>query len=94
MNLFKGLFGGVTSTPRQGFYAFNVKCKRCGEVIEGRVNLSNDLSVDYEGGHTTYFVRKTLMGSGKCFQQIEVELKFNADKQLIEKQPHGGEFVD
>lgn len=94
MSLFKGLFGGFTSAPRQSFYAFNVKCKRCGEIIDGRVNLSNDLSVDYEGGRTTYFVLKTLMGSGKCFQQIEVELKFNADKQLIEKQAHGGEFVE
>ncbi len=94
MGLFKGLFGGFTSAPRQSFYTFHVKCTRCGETIEGRVNLNNDLSADYEGGRTIYFVRKTLMGSGKCFQQIEAELKFNADKQLLEKQAHGGEFVE
>jgi hypothetical protein len=40
-----------------------------------------------------YYFRKELIGSGKCFQRIEVEMKFNASKQLIEKQAQGGTFV-
>ncbi len=91
MGFFKKLFGGGTSSSSSNFYTFNVRCDRCGETIEGRVNLSNDLSMDDEGG---YHVRKVLMGSGHCFQQIDVELKFDASKQLLEKQVNGGKFVD
>ncbi len=94
MDFLKGLLGGFSAVPRSGFHEFAVKCKRCGEVIQGRVNLNNDLSVDYEQGRTTYHVRKLLTGSSKCFQQIEVELKFNENKQLLEKQARGGEFVE
>jgi hypothetical protein len=34
------------------------------------------------------------MGGGRCFQQIEVELKFDSNKKPIEKQISGGQFVD
>lgn len=91
MGFLQKLFGGGTSSSNSNFYTFNVRCDRCGETIEGRVNLSNDLSVDDEGG---YHVRKVLMGSGHCFQQIEVTLKFDAERQLQEKQVNGGKFVD
>lgn len=76
------------------FHSFVVKCNRCGEVIEGRVNLNNDLSVEYEGDRTVYYVRKVLMGTGLCFQQIEVELKFDEPRKLIEKHISGGQFVE
>ena len=89
MSFFKNLFGSSSSAPQTNFYVFNVKCNRCGEVIEGRVNIANDLSLDDEDN---YFVRKVLMGSGHCFQQVEIELKFNASKQVIDKQIHGGTF--
>ncbi len=90
MSFLKKLFGGVTS-PSSDFYTFTIRCDRCGETIEGRVNLSNDLSLDDEGG---YHVRKVLMGSGRCFQQIEVTLRFDASRQLQEKQISGGKFVE
>jgi hypothetical protein len=91
MSFFKKLFGGGTPSSNANFYIFNVRCERCGETIEGRVNLNNDLSLDDEGG---YRVRKVLIGSGHCFQQIEVTLKFNAERQLQEKQVNGGTFVN
>ena len=91
MNFLKNLFGGPASPSSANFYSFAVKCNRCGEVIEGRVNIANDLSLDDEDN---YFVRKVLMGSGHCFQQVEIELKFNASKQMIDKQIHGGTFVE
>ncbi len=84
------LFGSSAPEPQTNFYIFNVKCDRCGEVIEGRINLANDLSLDDDDN---YFVRKVLMGGGRCFQQIEIGLKFNASKQVIDKQAHGGTFV-
>ena len=90
MDFFKNLFGSSSSASPTDFYIFNVKCSRCGEIIEGRINLSNDLSLDDDN----YFVRKVAMGSGHCFQQVEIELRFDASKQLVEKQAHGGTFVE
>ena len=94
MDFFKKLFGSSVPSSAAKFQTFSVKCNRCGEIIEGRINLSNDLSVDYEDGRDVYFVRKMVMGSGRCFQQVEIELKFDASKKLIEKQANGGTFVE
>jgi len=93
MNFVKKIFP-VPSGSASSSYSFAVKCDRCGEVIESRVNLNNDLSVEYEGGRDVYFVRKFLMGNGLCFQQIEVELKFDAPRKLLEKHVNGGKFVE
>ncbi|MGA7193473.1 MAG: hypothetical protein WBW94_07555 [Anaerolineales bacterium] len=95
MSFFKTLFNGSIHNSPSDFYTFAVQCKRCGEVIEGRINLNNDLSVEYEGNNAVYFGRKVLMSSGgQCFQQIEVELKFNIDRKLLEKHSVGGQFVE
>lgn len=91
MGFFKKLFGGGTSSSNSDFYTFTVRCERCGETIEGRVNLNHDLSIDDEGG---YRVRKVLMGSGYCFQQIEVILSFDEARNLREKQINGGTFME
>jgi hypothetical protein len=34
------------------------------------------------------------MGGARCFQQIDVELKFDMSRQLIEKNISGGEFIE
>ncbi|HEY3476873.1 MAG TPA: hypothetical protein VGK56_19805 [Anaerolineales bacterium] len=94
MGFLKKLFGGDTAKPEKRYYVFNVKCNRCGEVIEGRVDLDNDLSLDYEGDNSVYFVRKGLVGNNRCFQQIEVDMKFTSNRELIEKQAQGGTFVE
>ena len=89
------LFG--SSGKRGGdAYWVAVKCKRCGEIIRSRVDLRNDLSVQYgEGGaEGTYFCRKTLMGEARCFNRVEVELTFDRDRHLINREITGGEFVD
>ena len=93
MGFLKKLFSGGDTKPEKRYYNFNVKCNRCGEVIEGRVDLDNDLSQDYEGNNV-YFGRKVVMGSGYCFQQIEVELTFDSSRQLLDQQVTGGQFVD
>jgi hypothetical protein len=56
------------------------------------VDLNNDLSLGDEGD--TYIVRKGLIGANRCFQQIEVEMKFTSDRKLIEKDIHGGKFIE
>jgi hypothetical protein len=75
-------------------YEVPVRCLRCGEVITARVNLLNDLSVDYDTG--LYHVRKLVSGSGanRCFQQIELLLTFDQDRQLTDRQISGGACVE
>jgi hypothetical protein len=96
MGFLKNLFGGASAKPEKRYYVFKVKCNRCGEIIEGRVDLDNDLSVEYEDGGNVYFARKGLIGNGnnRCFQQIEVEMKFTSERTLIEQEAHGGTFVE
>ena len=91
MGFLKKFLGGGTPSSGSDFYTFNVKCDRCGETIEGKINMNNDLSLDDEDG---YFVRKVLMGGGRCFQQIEVTFKFDASRDLQDKQISGGTFVE
>ncbi len=93
MNFLQKLFGGSPAKPEKRYYTFSTKCLRCGEIITGRVDLDNDLSIEYEEGGDVFYSRKVLMGSGICFQRVEVELKFSSAHELIEKQITGGEFI-
>ncbi len=74
-----------------------VKCKRCGEVARARIDLRNDLSIEYDeaGGLPTYFCRKVLMGEGgRCFQRMQVELTFDANRNVVSREVSGGQFVE
>ncbi len=84
------------SQPASWEYWMTVKCNRCGEVIRSRVNLRNDLSIEYgEGnGDTTYFARKTIIGAERCYQPIQVELTFDRNHKLIDRKISGGEFIE
>ena len=92
MGFLKKLFSDNPVKREKNYYTFNVKCKRCGEIIEGRVDLDNDLSMNDEGNG--FIVRKGLIGGNRCFQQIEVELNFDSARQLTEKTITGGTFVE
>ena len=92
MGFLKKLFNSELPKPEKHYYTFQVKCKRCGEVIEGRIDLDNDLSLNDEGNG--YIVRKGLIGGNRCFQQIEVELNFDSSRLLQEKTITGGTFVE
>ncbi len=96
MGLFKKISRMLAPPSRgdAGGYWVAVRCKRCGEVIRARVNLSNDLSPEYEGETLTYVCRKVLIGENRCFQQVEVWLKFDQNRNLIDREVRGGSFVD
>jgi len=78
MGLFKklsDLFSAPEGRPEkrdEASYWVAVRCSRCGETLRTRVNLHNDLSIEYGegGGETTYFCRKTLIGDKLCFQRF------------------------
>jgi hypothetical protein len=93
MDFLKKLFA-----PRQihkkEYYTFTVKCKRCGETITGRIDIDNDLSVEYEAGGDVFYARKVLIGENKCFQRVEANFKFDANRKMIEQEVIGGEFVE
>ena len=91
-SLFAVPVGGVSSYD----YWMDVQCNRCGEVIHARVDLRNDLSPEFEGGDipSSYYCRKVLIGEKQCFQQIEVTLKFDAKRKLIDQTITGGKIAE
>ncbi len=100
MGLFKrisSLFGPrATAGGDPHTYHFAVRCLRCGEVIAGRINLYNDLSLKYGENEApaSYVCRKVLMGTSRCFQPIEVQFIFDTARRVKERQITGGEFVE
>lgn len=97
VELLKKLTILFTSKRGQDAYAYwlYVQCDRCGEKIRSRVDLRNDLSIRYGDSErdAAYFCHKTVVGSGRCFQKIEVDLTFGGHRQLVDWQIRGGKFI-
>ncbi len=77
------------------FLIITVQCARCGEIIQTRIDLENDLSAEFgeKESETTYFCRKMLIGKKNCYAPIEVELTFDNKRRIIEQTIKGGNFV-
>ena len=95
MSFFKR-FSKLVSPPvdRNAYWVY-VKCDRCGEKLQTRINLNNDLSINYgdKEGDDSYYCRKIIMGTGKCFERIEVELTFDNSRNVITQEIQGGKFI-
>jgi len=95
MSFFKKIFASIspstTSNTRSSWVY--VRCNRCGETIRARINLSNDLSINYDDGGTKYFCRKTIIGEGHCFQRIEIELTYGKNRNVINRAIQGGQYI-
>jgi hypothetical protein len=91
-NLLKSFSGGRPALAS----SISVKCNRCGEILTARVNLANDLSGEFnpKGTLLSYTCRKVLQGNGRCFQSVEIILKYDSQRLLREKEIHGGQFVE
>lgn len=98
MGFFKKLGGFFSAKPAedQVSYHIKVKCNRCGEEIQVRINLYNDLSIEYDdsGNTSGYICRKVIVGDQRCYQTIDVSLTFDSKRRLVEKQITGGQFVE
>ncbi len=96
MRLIKKITDLFAGSPKDTSFRITVQCGRCGEVIQARIDLNNDLSVEYGESEKdiTYFCRKVLIGKKGCYLPIEVELKFDAGRNLTEKQIKGGKSLD
>ena len=95
MSFFQRLSNLLSPAGQADKYAYwiYVRCNRCGEVIRGRVDLRNELSTEYNDKGNTFFCRKVLMGEKHCFQKVEVQLTFDKDRKLTDRQITGGEFI-
>ena len=74
-------------------YWIYVRCNRCKEVLRARVDLYNDLSLDYDAPQAAYFCRKVLMGTSRRFQQIEVTLKIRPEPEAYRQPVTGGQLI-
>jgi hypothetical protein len=103
MGLFKKIIEYLSSPGDEDAHGYRIyaRCNRCGEIIETRINLKNDLSIYYGdpvdlktgGKQPHFFCRKILIGKERCFQQIEVKLTFDQNRNVLDRQILGGEFV-
>jgi len=93
MSIFDRLRKAFSSPGGDRNYWVHVRCDRCGEVITARVDLLNDLSMDFDAKQ--YRVHKVLVGDGRyhCFQRIDVTLVFDRNKRLVDRSIRGGTFL-
>lgn len=88
------IFSSTSSVDKDGYWIF-VRCDHCGEKLSSRINLNNDLSVEYEGENDQiYHCRKTIVGRTGCFQRIEVKLNFDKNRKIVDRQISGGWFLE
>ncbi len=99
MKFIKKLFF-LSASPKakseEKYLLLTVQCARCQEIIQARIDLENDLSAEYgeDEKEVFYFCRKVLIGKQNCFVPIEVELKFDNRRRLLERQITGGFFKE
>ena len=90
-NLFSG--GGAPRADKR-YMTIYVLSRRCNEPISGQVDLLNELSKPDEGEYA-YYTRKVLHTTGehRCFSQVEINLYFNQDKQIVHHEVEGGRWL-
>jgi hypothetical protein len=90
MDFLRKLFGGGGQSQNPSAYYLYVRPKMCKEVVQVRVNLTNDASLnDDESG---YVLRKTASAS-RCPFQAEITLHLNKSRVVTEREITNGEFV-
>ena len=89
-NLFKG---GGSGNRMLTVYALS---RRCDEPVAGQIDLFNELSRTEDEGDSTFYTRKVLHTSGekRCFDQVEVELWFDRNKNISNHDVTGGRWLE
>lgn len=96
MGIFRKLGKIFSSSGSERNYWFYVQCNFCKEILKGRVDLYNHLSIQYGEGKNkpTYYCRKVVIGSNRCYRPIEVEINFDSNRSVVDRQITGGKFVN
>lgn len=91
------LFSGGPGAGDSRAHTVYVRCRSCGEPLSLRVDLANDLSPEWRNASASgsdypdyYSARKTVVGSGRCYAPIEVEMVFTKQKQVESQSVKGG----
>ena len=98
MNLLRRLTslfsGGGAGHADKRYLTIYVFSRRCNEPISGQVDLLNELSKDEDSGYA-YYTRKVLHTSGdrRCFSQVEIQLYFDQNKQVVQHEVEGGRWL-
>ena len=92
----KKFFTGGSGASKQGnrqTFPVYVQDHRCGEPVQGEVNLLNELSKG--DNDSEFYVRKVLhtAGTKRCFGQVEVELWFDTKRNFLRHQITGGKWL-
>ena len=88
------IFGKNNSQPSSDGFFLDVRCRECNDKFHLFIHKSWELSQNFEeDGSVTYFLKKKIYGVG-CPNQIQVEMKFDSNKNLISKQIENGEFIE
>ena len=95
MKKLSSIFSGSGTTDDAHSHREYVRCSRCGEKLVARVDLRNELTPTYDEGEGAYYARKAVYGSGatRCFQMVDVEVYFDAQRRLVSRYVTGGEFI-
>ena len=84
------------SDPQEGDYrTLYIKCGKCGEVFKVGYHLGTDVSwgeTESAPGQTGVLHKEAMDSS--CFQKIQIELGFDARKEVVSRDIVGGEFVE
>jgi hypothetical protein len=98
MNLLRRLAslfsGGGAPRADKRYLTIYVLSRRCNEPVSGQVDLLNELSRTEEGEYA-FFTRKVLHTTGehRCFSQVEIQLYFNQNKQVVHHEVEGGRWL-
>ena len=96
MNIFQKLVNLFTpgQRPQSRHLSIYLLSRRCNEPLMGQVDMMNELS-QTEDGEYSYFVRKVLHTSGRnrCFDQVEVQLWFDGNRNLASHEEFGGRWL-
>jgi hypothetical protein len=89
------MLSGAPLQANRALYLY-VQCNKCGEKLRARVDTGTELSPEYDGHSedpTSYECRKVLIGE-RCYQPIELRLRFSKGYKLAQKEISGGKFID
>ncbi len=95
MRWLKRFFSARPRQPGNTAVWLYVRCSRCDEAIEVRVDRRYDLASEWrdpgEPG-PAYTMHKDIVGES-CFQRISVDVGFDAGFKIVEQRISGGVFL-
>ena len=87
--------GGSGGSVDRGIYVY-VRCNRCQDVVQVRLNPANDLQqefVENSDDVAAYTVNKGVVDS-KCFRPMTLIMQYDRHRRELDREIEGGEFVE